>query len=50
MAFPDSIKYLNMAMDYFGRVLSIVMLIAVVFVAVSKISEKIAVEGKIRGS
>lgn len=49
VSFPDSIKYLNVAIDYFGRVLSVVLLISIVFVAVSKISEKIAVEGKMRG-
>ncbi len=49
VAFPDGVRYLNMAMDYFGRVISVVFLISVVFVAVSRISEKVAVEGKMKG-
>ncbi|ADB57472.1 hypothetical protein [Archaeoglobus profundus] len=49
VAFPEGMDYLNMALEYFGRVLSVIFLIAIVFVAVSRISEKIAVEGKMRG-
>jgi hypothetical protein len=49
VAFPEGIKYVNTALDYFGRVLSVIFLIAIVFVAVSRISEKVAVEGKMKG-
>ena len=49
VAFPEGVKHINMVLDYFGRVLSVVFLIAIVFVAISRISEKIAVEGKMKG-
>ncbi len=48
VAFPEWVNTINAILDYFGRVVSVVFLIAVVFVAVSRIAEKIAVEEKMK--
>jgi len=49
IAFPEYLDVLNSAFEYFSRVISVIFLIAIVFVAVSRITEKIAIEGKMRG-
>jgi len=49
LAFPEVVKYADMVLEYFGRVLSVIFLIAIVFVTVSRISERVAVEGKMKG-
>ncbi len=48
VAFPEWVDIINAILDYFARVVSVVFLIAVVFVAVSRIAEKIAVEEKMK--
>ncbi len=48
VAFPEWVDTINAVLDYFGRVVSVVFLIAVVFVTVSRIAEKIAVEEKMK--
>ncbi|WP_290898706.1 hypothetical protein, partial [Ferroglobus sp.] len=46
--FPGSIEFVNSILEYFARIISVLFLISVVFVAVSKITEKIAVEQKMK--
>ncbi len=46
--FPGSIEFVNSILEYLARIISVLFLISVVFVAVSKITEKIAVEQKMK--
>ncbi len=48
VAFPSSLPLVNSVMEYAARIISVIFLISVVFVAVSRMTEKVAVSGKIR--
>ncbi len=48
VAFPSSLPLVNSVMEYAARIISVIFLISVVFVAVSRMTEKVAVSGRIK--
>ncbi len=48
VAFPSSLPLVNSVVEYAARIISVIFLISVVFVAVSRMTEKVAVSGKIK--
>ncbi len=48
VSFPSSIPVVNSILEYVAKIISVIFLISIVFVAISKMSEKVAVEEKIR--